>query len=131
MKESLTLAQLIAEAYQTAKDHGFHDEAPHVPTLLALLHSEVSEALEDYREGNVGLGFLDSSGVVHDCQASEQEQQGGMPLRKPVGLDSELADVLIRLCDMAGALAVDLERATIEKLRYNKSRSHKHGGKRC
>ena len=79
---------------------------------LALVHSEVSEAVEDVRNNNWTLGPI---------------VQGW----KPEGLPSELADVIIRALDIAGALGIDTERAIRAKVDYNKSRSYKHGGKKA
>jgi NTP pyrophosphatase (non-canonical NTP hydrolase) len=81
-----------------------------IPEKLCLIHSEVSEALEDYRNGNLQADYEGS---------------------KPVGFPSELADILIRVFDLAGALGIDLDKAVAEKMSYNQTRSHRHGGKTC
>lgn len=75
---------------------------------IALLHSEVSEALEAYRDGDWGSTREDG---------------------KPEGVDSELADVLIRLLDMTHRYSIDIEEVTLRKLEYNAGRGHRHGGK--
>lgn len=69
-------------------------------TKVALIHSEVSEALEGYRKD----------------KADEH-----LPHRKSV--EVELADAVIRICDMAGALGLDLGGAIAEKLAYNAIRA--------
>ncbi len=71
-----------------------------VPAILALIHSEVSEALEDFR---------------HDRREHFTE---------------ELADIVIRVLDLAGGLGVDLDTAIATKLAKNRLRSFRHGGKR-
>lgn len=76
---------------------------------LALVHSEVSEALEDVRVGKMTTTFLESG--------------------KPVGFASELADVVIRCFDLAGAMGIDLEREIEVKNAFNETRSYRHGGK--
>jgi hypothetical protein len=48
-------------------------------------------------------------------------------LRKPVGFMSELADIVIRVFDLTGALGGDLDAAVRYKMAYNKTRKHKHG----
>ena len=71
-----------------------------VPGILALIHSEVSEALEAFR---------------HD---------------DPENFAEELADILIRVLDCACGLRVDIDRAVREKLAKNRTRGFRHGGKR-
>lgn len=77
---------------------------------LALIHSEVSEALEDVRADNFA--------------PSTNSQTG-----KPEGLPSELADIVIRVLDLADILGIDMTRALEEKHSYNLGRAHRHGGK--
>jgi len=48
---------------------------------------------------------------------------------KPEGVPSELADIVIRALDAAGAWGIDLEAIIDEKLAYNITRGHRHGGK--
>jgi NTP pyrophosphatase (non-canonical NTP hydrolase) len=90
---------LCKQAYETAKSKGWHDEPRETGTLLALIHSEVSEALEADRKGN----------AEHFAE--------------------ELADVCIRIFDLCGAKDIDLEAAIVKKMERNKGRSYKHGGK--
>ena len=76
---------------------------------LALVSTEVAEAIDDVRAGR--------------WQTTTNEKG------KPEGLGSELADIIIRVCDDAGALGIDLEAELRAKLAYNKTRSIRHGGK--
>lgn len=71
-----------------------------VPEKLCLTHSELSEAMEGHRRG-----LMDDK----------------LPHR-PM-LEVELADALIRIMDLAGALKLDLAGATIEKLAFNQDRA--------
>jgi NTP pyrophosphatase (non-canonical NTP hydrolase) len=70
-----------------------------VGEMLALIHSEVSEALEGYRKG------------LKDDHLPERSM-----------VEVELADVLIRVFDLAGYLKLNLGDAYIEKLLYNATR---------
>ncbi|MGN8647906.1 hypothetical protein ACTNEO_05125 [Gracilibacillus sp. HCP3S3_G5_1] len=96
---SKSINQLCQEAYETAKSKGWHDKERETGTLLALVHSEVSEALEADRKGN-------------------QEE-----------FEIELADVCIRIFDLCGSRGIDLEGWVNAKMKYNKDRSYKHGNK--
>lgn len=71
-----------------------------VPEMLCLVHSEISEAMEGYRKN-----LMDDK----------------LPHRSMI--EVELADAVIRICDMAGGLGLDLEGAINEKLEYNKNRA--------
>lgn len=104
----LSLIQRIV--HQTAKSKGWHETQRSLPELVALLHSEVSEVLEAYRDG---------------WKPAEIDLVNG----KPEGIPVELADVLIRLLDMCAELGVPLEKALRMKIEYNKGRPHRHGGK--
>lgn len=109
----LSINEMAEAAYKNSAAKGFWDSYPPGPlspevigSKLALIHSEVSEALEDAREG-----FMDTR--LH----------GG----KPVGFPSELADIVIRVGDLAKRMGIDLENEIITKMAYNATRTHKHG----
>jgi NTP pyrophosphatase (non-canonical NTP hydrolase) len=107
------------ECHRIATSKGWWDDVPMGARLsgdpnvlgakLALIHSEVSEALEDVRIGSMESG---------------EDEKG-----KPCGFPSELADVVIRCFDLAGGLGIDLEMEIDAKCRFNETRSMKHGGK--
>jgi len=78
---------------------------------MALLHSEVSEALEAYRE----FGTDDITDAI---------------TRKPEGVGSEFADIFIRLLDDCQRYGIDLEAEFRRKMDYNWTRDYRHGGKR-
>lgn len=71
-----------------------------VAEKLCLIHSEVSEAMEGHRKG-----LMDDK----------------LPHRQMI--EVELADALIRIGDLAGALGLDLGGAVVEKMAYNAQRA--------
>lgn len=115
----------------------------------ALIHSEVSEMLEAYRDH--GLADATASEAPHHerCSVSRLtyptridskpvyeggactcEVHGQTRLPKPEGFGSEAADVLIRLLDTCDRRGVDLMAETRRKITFNKTRAYRHGGKR-
>ena len=80
----------------------------YIASKLALIHSEVSEALEALRDGHIKYWIMSG---------------------KPEGLEIELADTLIRILDLAEALGLDMGKAVAAKMAYNTERAYRHGGK--
>ena len=80
--------------------------------LLCLIHAEISETLEEYRN-HKGFDEIYFNG------------------EKPEGIPIELADVLIRIFDLCGKYDIPLEKAIDMKIEYNKTRPSRHGGKRA
>lgn len=91
---------------------------------IALLHSEVSEALEAYRDFGIAQVYRDSGGEFAEGPVDPDGK-----LNKPEGVAAELADVLIRLLDTAHEYQLDLGTALEQKLAYNATRTFRHGGK--
>ena len=109
----MNIKDIMDQAHETAKAVGWwDDEKKNFGELMALIHSEVTEAFEDHRAGrHVDGGYYEG--------------------KKPCGIPIELADIIIRVCDLCEEYGVDLEDAIAVKLAYNKTRPHKHGGKTC
>ena len=80
---------LQKQAHAIAKDHGWWDEERTFDDLIALVHSELSEALKAYRERG-----LESWSSRAELAILGEE-------RTPEGVAFELADVVIRVADMA------------------------------
>lgn len=93
---------------------------------VALGHSEFSEALEAFRD-KVWSETCEATewGMDHSPACS------GKPHKhpKPVGVGPELADVLIRVLDMADIWGQDINGEVERVLKYGWTRSYKHGGR--
>jgi NTP pyrophosphatase (non-canonical NTP hydrolase) len=107
----MSINDLVKQAHQMAVDKGWYEEPRTFGELIALMHSELSEALEEYRAGKL-------FNAIH--------YEG----EKPCGIPIEFADVLLRIFDACGYLGIDLEKALQIKMTYNATRPHKHGGKK-
>ena len=128
---AVDLKQLVADVHKNAVEHGWWEEPRSFGDVISLMHSELSEALEEYRKGR-GYGevyytYEHNVNVAGEgdsnCKAC-QYQYG-----KPEGIPTELADCVIRIMDACGEYGIDLEDVLLEKHRYNKTRPYRHGGK--
>jgi hypothetical protein len=95
--------------YDGVKDEGSRERS--LPEQIALMHSELSEALEEVRKPNARPFYLD------------------MEKDKPEGWAVELADCVIRIMDTCAYYNQDLQGLIEMKMKYNETRPHRHGGK--
>jgi NTP pyrophosphatase (non-canonical NTP hydrolase) len=95
--ENLTVKQLTDLLMRNAKDKGFGTKPEEINTMekLALIHSEVSEALKAYRH----------------------KRMNGKD-----GFAEELADAVSRILHLAGVHNINLEKEILKKIESNKSR---------
>ena len=119
------------EVHSLAREKGWYENPRTTVEALALIHSEVSECLEDLRVakpfwGADGMAFVEAGityAELRDCP--DQRRQ----LAKPVGPAVELADTIIRVLDLAESQGWDIAKALSMKDAYNANRPYRHGGK--
>jgi NTP pyrophosphatase (non-canonical NTP hydrolase) len=88
-----------SNGWKDCKPEDWSEQEYKIPAVIALVHSEVSEALEAYRHGD-RTNFLE-----------------------------EMADTVIRCFDVTNGLGMDLGRAVLAKLEKNRHRGFRHGNK--
>jgi NTP pyrophosphatase (non-canonical NTP hydrolase) len=92
---------------QTAHDKGWYEKPAENGTRLMLMVSEIAEAMEADRK---------------DLQDDK--------IPEFLGLEAELADCVIRIMDFSEQNNLRLAEAILAKAAFNKSRPHRHGGKK-
>ena len=138
------LNELARDAYNIARDNGWYEERGistdglkafgvafadmWAGTQIALIQSELSEALEAIRENR----RADLSKFYENITIGA----GGYGFRLAFDrcikdtLEDELADTIIRILDFAKAKDIDIQRHVDLKMKYNTYRPLRHGGKR-
>lgn len=116
----MNLNEYTQKIHKNAVVHGWWDEERSFGDIVALCHSELSEALEEYRAGR-DMEWRSPIGVSESPLDFEM---------KPEGIAVEMADCLIRLLDWFGKEGLDVDRIVQEKMEYNETRPYRHGNKK-
>lgn len=99
--------EVAQSVHKNAVAHGWWEGERNNGEMIALMHSELSEALEAIRHGNPPSDHIPEF----------------------TGMEEEFADVIIRILDVAFARNLRLAEAILAKMKFNASRPYKHGGK--
>ncbi|BCW61870.1 hypothetical protein [Arthrobacter sp. StoSoilB22] len=155
--ESLT--ELQALVFSVNESKGFHNDRPKPMRIgssvaaqkerqaalanwqgnkLLLIVSEIAEAQDEIRNGHAAdetyypepplpTSLVAEVGVAKARELISEDQEG--KLRKPEGVPSEIADVVIRCFDFAATEGFNLGQIIAEKIAYNSTRPFMHGKK--
>ena len=121
-QELESLNEWAKEIHGNAVTHGWWDEERSFGDIVALCHSELSEALEEYRSGRPMAYVFGGNGEI----VTDMAQWGN---RKPEGIATEMIDCIIRILDWCGKENIDVDWLLRAKHEYNRTRPYRHGGK--
>lgn len=136
MKQMNNLNELSKKIYEGNKLRGFDASKENIGQTLMLIVSELAEALEADRKDkrkklNVFERDLEYAKLEISDFETENENCDWLKNRFETTIkdtfEDEIADSFIRLFDLCGALSIDIEKHIDLKLRYNSTRSFKHG----
>jgi NTP pyrophosphatase (non-canonical NTP hydrolase) len=149
--ETKTLNQLRDKIHANSVKHGFYDDEANAfakacnldidaETLkhaffaqkIALIHSELSEALEANRVGKkADMVSLNNAvfELLEENSYGDTEFATLFQTHIKDTVEDELADAIIRILDLCGSTRIDIERHIELKMRYNELREYKHGKK--
>lgn len=115
--------ELARQIHENAKSKGFYEGEKNAGEMLCLIHSEVSEALEADRKSKYATGTIETinSFIIDEMFVTD------FKIGVKDTFEDELADIMIRVMDLAAYKGIDLESHIKAKMRYNSMREHKHG----
>ena len=112
--------ELAKQIHEYAKAKGFWDKPRDTGTLLMLIVSELAEAMEADRNGRIAnIGKFHKGIALDDIfEASIKDT-----------FEDEMADTIIRILDLCAAKGIDIDKHIELKMKYNATRSYRHGNK--
>lgn len=140
---SKTIKEMTEYVHGIAKSHGFWEDTETLSQVegvdtkvvhslvigqkIALIHSELSEALEADRKGK----WANVAGYEESSRTLEDTDMKNIMFKTNIkdSVEDEIADAAIRIMDLCGYLGINLEWHIEKKAEYNNSRPYKHDKK--
>ena len=120
--------KLSKEIHAINVKNGFYEHEKNIGEMLCLIHSEVSEALEcDRQDQYSNIIDLEAKALLEEKDNAVFKAWFKEEVKD--SFEDELADVMIRVMDLADFKGIDLEFHIKAKMRYNSLRAYKHGKK--
>jgi len=112
------------------KQYGFNDAD--VPLRIALIHSEISEAFEAFRNDKFAYRdlFLKHTEAENKFHGKKIFNKSAFENNIKDSFEDEIADTLLRIFDLIGWLEIDIDFFIKNKMKYNETRGFKFGNKK-
>ena len=117
--------KLSERVHDNAVTHGWWEEEHSLDEICALIHTELSEALEEYRAGRPNVWYACDISDAHcepkhyhytvHCCAGRDTVWYARDSAKPEGIAVELADAVIRILDLFGKSGIDAVQAYLKQ----------------
>lgn len=124
-----TINELAKEVHQNAVEKGFYERPKNLGEMIALMHSELSEALEADREDNYMIPEKGESDIATINQQDDEDFKSMYAGFVKGNFEEEMADIVIRVMDLCAWKGIDLEQHILAKMRFNSMRKKYHGKK--
>ena len=110
----MTICELARAVHENAVAHGWWDEERSIYEIIALIHSEWSEALEEARAGRPLVWYacnVEYNPCIPrlDCLNAGKESECPSRGKKPEGIAVELIDGCIRILDFFGHREIEVD----------------------
>lgn len=112
----MKINQLVNKAHCNAKTKGFWED------YSSLENMELKPFYQDMSNNAIGNRLMLITGEVAEAHEALRKEDWD-------NFKEELADIVIRVADLAGGLYIDLEEEITKKMEKNALRPYKHGKK--